>query len=140
MVKTPPIFLIIFLFFFELNGQELKEKDIQKLESFGLEYQKHTEENHDYNNNVFEILKNDRKGKKNKTLGFIIGGLGLLTSTGGILILTGGDENGSLQRTIMGNGTIVLGALEMGVSIPLFCSSKKRKKERDKLIMEINPK
>ena len=42
------------------------------------------------------------------------------------------DQEGVGQS--IGTMFVVAGAIELGISIPLFISSKKRKKERDKLI------
>ena len=127
-----------------LHGQELKPRQIRKIESFGIDYNRLRNENIDYNN-FAEILILDRKRKKNKTIGYVFSSVGLLTVTGGILALTNiksnpnndMDESGAYQAVIGGILTSI-GAIEIGVSIPLFISSKKRKNERNQRIIELN--
>ena len=122
-----------------LFGQELSHKQNAKLKGFGIDYEQIIDNNSSYSDELRLILEKDRKYNRNKTVGFVLGGLGILTAAGGILIITERDGNG-LSRAIVGGGITALGAIEMGVSIPLFSSSKKRKKERDKLISGFNPK
>lgn len=109
------------------------------MKSFGIDYEQIIGDNASYSDELRLILEKDRMYNKNKTVGFALGGLGILTAAGGILIISERDGNG-LSRAIVGGGIIALGAIEMGVSIPLFSSSNKRKKERDKLISRFNPK
>lgn len=143
---------IILIFYFStivLHGQELKPRQIQKIESFGIEYSRLKNENIDYSNKFAEILTLDRKRKKNKTIGYVFSSLGLLTAAGGILHLTNiknypndpnntNDHTGAYQA-LFGGIITAIGVIEIGVSIPLFISSKKRKKERNQLILELNP-
>ena len=127
-----------------LQGQELKPKQIQKIERFGIEYNRL--ENKNNGNDFLEILKKERQRKTNKTIGYVFSSLGLLTTTGGILILSNiksnpnndMDESGAYQALIGGFITAI-GVIEIGVSIPLFNSSKKRNKERNQLILKVNP-
>jgi hypothetical protein len=148
-MKLKIISLLCFLMVLGMRGQELKSNQIRKLESFGIEYKSLIIENPNYGIEFMEILKKERKRKTNKTVGYIFSGLGLLTTTGGILILTSiknssnnsndeMDESGAYVA-MAGGFVIALGINEIGISIPLFLMSKKRKKERDKLIMEFNP-
>ncbi|WP_432221906.1 hypothetical protein ACRASX_15640 [Flavobacterium sp. TMP13] len=68
-----------------------------------------------------------------------------MTATGEILALTDiksnpnndMDESGAYQDVIGGILTSI-GAIKIGVSIPLFISSKKRKNERNQRIIELN--
>ena len=127
-----------------LQGQDLKPKQIQKIERFGIEYNRL--ENKNNGNDFLEILKKERQRKTNKTIGYVFSSLGLLTTTGGILILSNiksnpnndMDESGAYQALIGGFITAI-GVIEIGVSIPLFISSKKRNKERNQLILKVNP-
>ena len=48
------------------------------------------------------------------------------------------NEAGAYQA-VMGGFITAIGVIEIGVSIPLFISSKKRFKERNKLILKVNP-
>jgi hypothetical protein len=145
MKKRLRIILLFSLVSLVLNGQELKPKQIHKIESFGIEYSRLRSENMDYNN-FAEILKLDRKRKRNKTIGYVFSSLGLVTATGGILLLNNiksnpnndMDEAGAYQGLI-GSFLTSIGVIEIGVSIPLFISSKKRKQERNYRIIELNP-
>lgn len=137
-------FIIIILVFFmqtSLLGQELTGTDKEKLKGFGIDYEQllNDRPSSSYGNELRKMLEKDHKQKNNKTVGIVLGGLGLLTTVGGVLIRTGGDGQNGLSRTIMGSGIAVLGVIEMGVSISLFSSSKKRKRERDKIIEKYNP-
>jgi hypothetical protein len=151
-MKLKIISLLCFLMVLEIQGQELKTNQIRKLESFGIEYKSLIIENPNYGVEFMEILKKERKRKRSKTVGHIFSGLGLLTTTGGILILTSiknstnnsndemdhMDESGAYVA-LAGGIITVIGINELGISIPLFFSSRKNKKERDKLIMKFNP-
>jgi hypothetical protein len=148
-MKLKMFSLLCFLMVLGMQGQELKSNQIQKLESFGIEYKSLIIENPNYGVEFMEILKKDRKRKTSKTVGYIFSGLGLLTTTGGILILTSTknssnnsnnemDESGAYVA-VAGGVITWIGINEMGISIPLFFSSRKSKKERDKLIMKFNP-
>ena len=74
-----------------LQGQELKPKQIQKIERFNIEYNRL--ENKNNGNDFLEILKKERQRKTNKTIGYVFSSLGLLTTTGGILILSNIKSN-----------------------------------------------
>ena len=80
------------------------------------------------------ILEKDKKRRTNKTAGIILTSLSALTTTFGFVLISNhkNDEEGVGQS--IGTMFVVAGAIKLGVSIPLFISSKKRKKERNKLI------
>lgn len=130
--------LIIFLFFSFFNGisQEFSEKEIVKLNKLNI-----TTNNLDLSDvavkdNLNKILKLDRKRKTNKTVGII------LTSASVTSFILGGallkKDNGLTD--ILGGVMIAGGAVSGGISIPFWTASKKRKKERDKLIEIFDPK
>ena len=85
----------------------------------------------------------ERKRKNNLIMGAGFAGLGLLFLTGGGLILSQNDNCNDAHicentgQVIVGGGLMVIGALEAGVSLPLFISSMKRKRLRNKMIHEI---
>ena len=140
------IILLISFFTVILQGQELKPKQIHKIESFGIDYNRLINENINYKNDFLEILKKEHKRKKNKTIGYVFSSLGLLTTTGGILILSNIKDNpdndmneAGAYQAVMGGFITAIGVIEIGVSIPLFISSKKRNKEKNQLILEVNP-
>lgn len=148
MVKKITTSLVIALLFTLVgNGQTLNPNQIKKIESFGINYNLLTTENQNIETDFLEIIKKEQKRKKNKTLGYIFGSLGVLTTTSGILVLSKVDNNntqdnlneGDALLTVFGGIVAAVGAIELGVSIPLFVSSKKRKKERNALILKLNP-
>lgn len=148
MVKKITTSLVIALLFTLVgNGQTLNPNQIKKIESFGINYNLLTTENQNIETDFLEIIKKEQKRKKNKTLGYIFGSLGVLTTTSGILVLSKVDNNntqdnlneGDALLTVFGGIVAAVGAIELGVSIPFFVSSKKRKKERNALILKLNP-
>jgi len=146
ITKLKIILLISFIITLDLQGQELKSKQIRKIESFGIEYNRLILENPNYSKDFLNILKKDRKRKRNKTLGYIFRSLGILTATTGILTIAAKDNNSNDQKdesgafkNVIGGLLTATGVVEIGVSIPLFKSSKKRKRERNQLIYELNP-
>ncbi|WP_288954741.1 hypothetical protein [uncultured Polaribacter sp.] len=82
-------------------------------------------------NDFSSILELDKKKRKNKTLGIVLISFSLVTSTLGIIELSGGkgEISDSIGGTFLGAGII-----SGGVSIPLFNSSRKKKKKRDRLV------
>jgi hypothetical protein len=139
MVKT--ILTLIFLFHFAgLQAQEFSRKQLNKLESFGIDsinYSKHENGNVEALN---EILKKDRSYKKNKIIGFTIGGIGAAAVTSGVLLIMHNNqmETEGVEKFVMdllGGTVITTGVIAMGVSIPIFATSRKRKEERNQLIL-----
>ncbi|MFV0566254.1 MAG: hypothetical protein ACK5NB_10520 [Flavobacteriaceae bacterium] len=145
--KITTSLVIALLFTLVGNGQTLNPNQIKKIESFGINYNLLTTENQNIETDFLEIIKKEQKRKKNKTLGYIFGSLGVLTTTSGILVLSKVDNNntqdnlneGDALLTVFGGIVAAVGAIELGVSIPFFVSSKKRKKERNALILKLNP-
>ncbi len=118
-------------------GQSLETKQIEKIQEFGIDYQSNMQADPNFNTEFQNILELDQNRKKNKTWGIVLSGLGLLTTAYGTTAFTG--EQANPYSTIAGGALIAIGLAEMGVSIPLFKSSKKRKRERDKIIEKYNP-
>lgn len=119
------------------NGQNLETKQIEKIQDFGIDYQSEIKMDPNKGTDLLNILELDRKRKKNKTFGIILSGMGLLTAAYGTTAFTSEQPN---PYSILAGGVLTgVGLAEMGVSIPLFKSSRKRKKERDKLIRKYNP-
>lgn len=118
-------------------GQTLDTKEIEKIQGFGIDYQSNIVTDSDSETDFLKILKADRKRKKNKTFGIVIGGLGVLTTAFGVTILAREDTNP--YSHVIGGFITGIGVAEMGISIPIFRTSKKRKGERDKIIYIYNP-
>ena len=132
------ILCTIFITFLTFSfGQSLETKQIEKIQEFGIDYQSNMRVAHNFNTELQNILELDQKRKKNNTWGIVLSGLGLLTTAYGTTAFTG--ERVNPYSVIAGGALIGIGLIEMGVSIPLFKSSKKRKRERDKIIEKYNP-
>ncbi len=118
-------------------GQSLEPKQIEKIHDFGISYQSSLQKDLQIDTDLLNIIALDRKRKKNKTFGIILSGVGLLTTAFGTTAFT--SEQVNPYSIIVGGVIAGVGLVEMGVSTPLFKSSKKRKRERDKLIEKYNP-
>lgn len=145
--KLPSSPLIVLLFTAIGYGQTLSPNQIKKIESFGINYNLLATENQNIEADFLEIIEKEQKRKKNKKSGYVFGSLGVLTITSGILVLSKVDHNDTQDNlseadsllTVLGGFVTAVGAIELGISIPLFVSSKKRKKERNALILKLNP-
>lgn len=133
MRKMLPIFL--FLIFHICSAQTFKQKDIKRLNSFEININ-----NIDLNDqrnylNLETILEKERKRRTNKAFGIVLTSISALTATFGTLVFVNSkdDEEGVGQS--IGTMFIAIGAIELGISIPLFVSASKRKKERNELIL-----
>jgi len=121
-------------------SQTFKAYEIKKLNSFGINL-----DSIDLSNNVSQmdfnaILNKDKKMQKNKTTGIILTSISVLSTSFGILILSRKSANGEGKafNQIFGGLFIGSGVINAGISISLFNSSKKRKKERNALIKIYN--
>lgn len=133
-----PILCVVFTIFLSISyGQALEKRQIEKIQGFGIDYQSNIQKDPNIDMDFLSILETDRKRKKNKTFGIILSGVGLLTTAYGTTAFT--SEQVNPYSVIVGGVITGIGLVEMGVSIPLFQSSKKRKKERDKIIGTYNP-
>lgn len=135
IMKTLTNLLVIFIFSKGVS-QNFKPYEIKKLNSFGLEYKSSSQLNESYILDFNSILIKDRKIRTNRTVGIVLTSLGALSLSSGILILANKSKNGegrAIQETV-GGMFIGAGVINFGISIPLFNASRKRIKERDKLI------
>ena len=128
--------LLIFLILisFKNYSQNFKEKELKKIESFGINL---TEFDHNEKRVINDwnlILEKEKRRKNNKTVGIILTSLSVLSTTFGAKILSESknDEEGVGQ--FIGSMFVAGGIINAGISVPLFISSSKRKKERNKLI------
>ena len=125
------IILLISIFSF-LNGfsQDFSEKEIAKLNKLNIKTKSLNLYDFNIQKDLNEILNLEKKRKTNKTFGIILATLSLATITAGIIEVSGKND---LNQTL-GTVGIVAGIIEGGISIPLWNASKKKKKERDKLL------
>lgn len=127
----------------QITAQNFSPKQQQRLEHWGLNHAYLLPQSEANEQQLQEILNVDRKRKNNLVMGAGFAGLGLLfLTTGGIILAQDADcsdaricEN--MGQVIVGGGLMVLGTFEVGVSLPLFISSIKRKKKRNKMIREL---
>jgi len=73
--KLKIILLLLLLLSFltvTLQGQELKPKQIKKIESFGIDYHRLKNDNINYKNDFLAILKKERKRKQNNWICFLM--------------------------------------------------------------------
>ena len=126
--------LIVLLIFNNSFSQSFKNYEIKRLNMFEINNDSIALNNSLNYLNLKTILVNEQKRKTNKTLAIALTSLSALTMTYGAKIISSSrnDQEG-LGQTI-GTMFIAAGIVQLGVSVPLFVSSNKRKKDRDKLI------
>ncbi|MER3319690.1 MAG: hypothetical protein RIB79_15465 [Allomuricauda sp.] len=123
--------------------QDFSPKQQQQLDYLGLDYHYLIQQSEANEQRLLDILDENRKRKNNLVMGAGFAGLGLLfLTTGGVILGQDADckDTGMCENTgqvIVGGGLMVLGTFEIGVSLPLFLSSIKRKKKRNKMIQEL---
>ncbi|MDF0715049.1 hypothetical protein PY092_02715 [Muricauda sp. 334s03] len=127
-----------------ISAQEFSFDQKERLDRWGLNYAYLIEQSEANEQQLWEILDIDRKRKNNLIMGSTFAGLGLVMLAGGSLIFSqdsGCDDAHICENTgqvIVGGGLMALGTFEVGVSLPLFLSSLKRKKKRNKMVRELN--
>jgi len=104
-----------------------------------LEYSNQNQNDYQYTNQLRAILKTEKQRKSNKLSGIILTSLSALSVGSGVLVASG--QEGSFWDEnpfsgLVGGILISTGAIEGGIGIPLLFVTKKRKRERDRLIME----
>jgi len=133
------LLILIGLFLNPVTAQELSDREIKKLSKLDLQYANLEQNDSQYTNQLRAILKTDKQRKSNKLSGIILTSLSALSIGSGILVFSGQegsfwDENPF--RGTVGGVLIGTGAIEGGIGIPLLFVSKKRKRQRDRLIKE----
>tara|TARA_R110002167_G_scaffold23281_13_gene82750 strand:- start:658 stop:1158 length:501 start_codon:yes stop_codon:yes gene_type:complete len=139
-MKTKTRVLLLFLAISTLStyGQEFRERHIQKLESLGIPYNPEYSTNAQATKDLHQVLYFDFKRKAKITTGSVLLTVGLGGLIGGILLINDESNNGKAHaprevEVITGIGCLALGATGVGISIPMFISAKKHKKNRDEL-------
>ena len=130
--------LIIFLLivFFKSFSQSFNKQEIKRINYLGINTNEYDLNDSKIYTDFSEILKLNGRRKSNKTFGIILGSVSLLTTSFGIYALSVKKDDGMGKAIVdtMGGISVGVGVVSGGFSIKLFNSSKKRKKERDKLI------
>jgi hypothetical protein len=128
--------LLIFLIIISSKNysQILKEKELAKIESFGIKLTNYNQNELQVTNDWNLILDKDRKRKKTKATGIIFTTLSILSTTWGAKIIS---ENKNAEEGLgkaIGMMFVAGGITSVGISVPLFITSSKRKKARNELI------
>ena len=134
--------LLIFMILISTNNysQNLNEKELSKIESFGIILTNYNLNEKQVINDWNLIIDKDRKRKITKTTAIIFTSLSILSTTFGAKLIS--DNKDSEEGVGQSIGTIFIagGIASAGISIHLFNSTSKRKKERNKLIELYNEK
>jgi len=137
------ILAVLFLGLAHTHSQDFSPKQQQRLDYLGLDYNYLIQQSEVNEQQLRKILDMDRKRKNNLIMGTGFAGLGLLFLATGVSIL-GQDSDCNDTRlcentgqVIVGGGLMMLGTIEVGISLPLFISSLKRKKLRNNMIKEL---
>lgn len=128
--------LVLILISFNSYSQSLKESEIRRVNYLGIETSLYDLNNSNIQMDFSKILKLNRQKKTSSTFGVVLGFVSVLTSTVGIIALSTNWDDELLESVMQSVGGVSLGVgvVSGGFSIKLFDTSKKRKKERDKLI------
>ncbi len=134
---------VLFLGLVHIYAQSFSPKQQQRLDYLGLDYNHLIQQSEVNEQQLRKILDMDRKRKNNLIMGTGFAGLGLLFLATGVSILGQNSDCNDRRlcenpgQVIVGGGLIGLGTTEVGISLPLFISSLKRKKLRNNMIKEL---
>lgn len=137
------ILAVLFLGLAHTHSQDFSPKQQQRLDYLGLDYNYLIQQSEDNEQQLRKILDMDRKRKNNLIMGTGFAGLGLLFLATGVSILGQNSDCNDTRlcentgQVIVGGGLVMLGTIEVGISLPLFISSLKRKKLRNNMIKEL---
>lgn len=134
---------VLFLGLVHIHSQDFSQKQQQRLDYLGLDYNYLIQQSEANEQQLRKILDMDRKRKNNLIMGASFAGLGLLFVATGVSILGQNSDCNDTRlcentgQVIVGGGLMALGTIEVGISMPLFISSLKRKKLRNNMIREL---
>lgn len=122
--------LILLLSIFSGLSQVLSKKEIRNLQELNIKTESLDLHNLNIQKDLNTIIVLDRKRKTNKTIGIV------LTSLSATSMILGGTLLSKDQEItkVFGGAFVTGGIIYGGISIPFWISSKKRKRERNKLI------
>jgi hypothetical protein len=134
---------VLFLGLVHIYAQDFPLKQQQQLDYLGFDYNYLIQQSEANEQQLRKILDMDRKRKNNLIMGTGFAGLGLFFLATGVSILGQNSDCNDTRlcentgQVIVGGGLMVLGTIEVGISMPLFISSLKRKKLRNNMIREL---
>jgi len=141
MKRKFTLLILIGLFCIPISAQELKKRELKRISKLEINTEDYNISEEKLTKDLREILRKERKRKSNKTSGIILTSLSALSlGLGTAILATPVDSEGHKKafRNVIGGFFIGTGAIEGGIGIPLLFVSKKRRKERDLLIQELN--
>lgn len=129
--------IIVLLLFscFLCQAQELADKDIQRLKSWDIPTENlQWEQDMQLQQNLNQILSFDKKRKVNKAWAIGISATAVIGTAIGIRLLAYD------QPITDALGSVVIGgsAMAVGLSVPFWLFTNKRKKDRDRAIKQLN--
>ena len=135
MYKKQLFLTLIFCCFLVFSkAQTLSDEEIKSFEKFGLHLSAIDFQNETTNSDFQAIIFNDERRKRTKAYGFVFSSLGVVSTAFGIgMIESGRNQQEGLVQSI-GGLFVGVGAANFGIAIPLFITSHKSKKRRDRLL------
>lgn len=130
--------LLLLFIGFNNYAQYFEPSEIKTLNSLGLELNLNAIGNENHIQSLETILNKERERQKKKTTGIVMIAIAALSTSAGILVLSGNSEDGqetAIKGTI-GGVCIGAGVISGGISIPFFKSAKNKRKERDQLVQK----
>lgn len=131
--------VILLTFSSESFSQEFSKRERHRLERFDIAFDSIKQYNEIELLNLNAFLKSDKQYRRRKNTGIIMASAGALIAGLGIITITSNDADYEAKPfvNILGGFIIATGSATAGLSIPFFCSSNKRKRERNELISKI---
>lgn len=135
MTKILTLALTLFCFSTAFS-QEINRHEIKRLDRLGVSLDSIDRSDELDVLNLEALVKSDLQYRRRKRAGFILAGAGALITIVGIATIVNNDAEyeAKAYASMIGGAVITLGAGSAGLSIPLFNSSQKRKRQRDALI------
>lgn len=126
--------LIVLFIFSNSFSQTFKKYEIKRLNKFEINTDSLALNNSLNYLNLKAILMHEQKRKTNKTVAIVLTTLSALTMTAGAEIFSKSRNSQEGLGQSIGTMFIAAGVIELGITVPLFISSNKRKKDRNELI------
>ena len=132
------LMIITIITYCNLHSQKLTSKSLNKLSELNIQYSNFDTNDLKIQTDFNKILKLDRKRKTNKTFGVIFSSISVVgIITGSIMRYQGNKiKEGHNFQGVLGALMIGSGVVYGGISVPFWICKKKRRKERDLLLLK----
>lgn len=120
--------------FLKSFSQNFKNYEFERLKSFEINTNSIDLNNSKQFLDLKSILKKDQNRKTYKTIAIVLTTLSLSTITYGSKIIKNSINDKEGLGASIGVMIVTAGVVELGVSIPLYINSNKKRKERNSLI------